>query len=263
VDATGKPVGYWFAVHEAWAEPGYFYSWVVVEREARCQGIGSALLEAGLERLREHGAAKVTADVREGFAAGIQFGERRGFRIHRHLFESVLDLTTFDESPYQNLIPSLEAQGIRFFSMADAGDTLEARRKLYAVNSITAMQIPGTQETWMPFEAFNQQVCGADWYNPEGQLVAATGEEWIGLAAVQLIPEDHSAYNLMTGVLEAYRGRKIATALKLVAIRYAREHGALSLRTHNSSLNEPMLAVNRKLGYVPRPGFYKLIREGI
>ena len=56
----------------------------------------------------------------------------------------------------------------------------------------------------------------------------------------------------------AWRGRGIALALKLLAIRAARRYGARYLRTNNDSENAPMLAVNRKLGYQPAPGYYRM-----
>ena len=63
-----------------------------------------------------------------------------------------------------------------------------------------------------------------------------------------------------TGVDRAYRGRGLALATKLVALRRAREWGAAYARTNNDSQNAPILAVNRKLGYTPHPGYYKLLK---
>ena len=68
-------------------------------------------------------------------------------------------------------------------------------------------------------------------------------------------------YNLMTGVDRAYRSRHIALALKVQSICFAKAFGADSIRTHNDSQNGPMLAINRKLGYQPRPGEYRLIKR--
>lgn len=65
-------------------------------------------------------------------------------------------------------------------------------------------------------------------------------------------------YNMMTGVDEAYRGQKIAQILKLHSFQFAKEYGADFIRTHNDSLNAPMLAINRKLGYEPNPGEFRL-----
>ena len=65
-------------------------------------------------------------------------------------------------------------------------------------------------------------------------------------------------YNLMTGVAPAYRGRQIAQILKLNAIQFAKEFGADYIRNHKDSKNAAMLAINRKLGYQPHPGEYRL-----
>ncbi len=65
-------------------------------------------------------------------------------------------------------------------------------------------------------------------------------------------------YNMMTGVLTAYRGQEIAQALKRLAIDYAHRAGAVTIRTNNDFRNAPMLAINRKLGYQPEPGWIRL-----
>ena len=51
----------------------------------------------------------------------------------------------------------------------------------------------------------------------------------------------------------------LAQALKLQTILLAKKEGMRFIRTHNDSNNAPMLAINRKLGYKPEPGFYKLV----
>jgi GNAT superfamily N-acetyltransferase len=259
----GDIVGYSFIGHETWEAPGHFSVWLIVDPDHRCQGIGAALY-ADLEAyVTTNGAERLVVEVNDNDPSSQQFAERRGFVVERHMFESVLDLETFDERPYGGLIEKVEESGIRFFSLMQAGDTPEALQKLHAVNYATILDIPGSDETWMPFEEFERMVRRAEWFNPNGQLLAADGEEYIGLAAVQLIPEKKGAYNLMTGVMPPYRGRKIALALKLLAIRYARQHGAVYIRTHNDSLNAPMLAINRKLGYQPLPGKYLMKKDKV
>ncbi|HYF91472.1 MAG TPA: hypothetical protein VD969_04420 [Symbiobacteriaceae bacterium] len=41
----------------------------------------------------------------------------------------------------------------------------------------------------------------------------------------------------------------------------ARRHGAPYMRTDNDSQNGPILAVNRKMGYMPLPGDYVVIKR--
>ena len=157
-------------------------------------------------------------------------------------------------------IEAIEAAGIRFFTLADLGNTEEAQRRLYALNGLLARDTPGYQ-SWLPFEAFQAQVCSASWYRADGQIVAAAGETWVGMAAVGFFVNTQSMHNMITGVERPFRGRGIALALKLLSIRCARSYSAHYLRTNNDSENAPMLAINRKLGYRPEPGLYRVMLD--
>jgi ribosomal protein S18 acetylase RimI-like enzyme len=261
-DDHDSVIGYSVILHESWWPDHHFYLWLAVDPQWRQRGLGLALYQDAQALLEAQGAALLRSEVQDDDAVSLRFAERHGFAVERHLFASRLDLTAFDEAPYGSLLATQDAAGIRFFTMADVGDSPAARHKLYELNANTGLDIPGADGSYMPFDEFERWVCGARWYNPAGQLLAADGDRWIGLCAVQLLPKAQGAHNLMTGVLEPYRGRKIALALKLLAIRYAREHGARYIRTDNDSLNAPMLAINQKLGYKPQPGKYLLIKVG-
>ncbi|MFM8322822.1 MAG: GNAT family N-acetyltransferase [Chloroflexota bacterium] len=265
LDDSGQVTGYAFVAHETWMPDGHFNLWVTCDARLRGHGIGAALYRDALAYVDDLSPVYLGSEVREQGTAGLAFAQRRGFHVSRCQFESLLDLETFDERPFLPLLEQLQAQGLRFFSLEQAGDTPENRRKLYHVNATTALDIPGTQVAFMTYEDFEQLICGAIWFNPAGQLFAAYGSpaqaEWVGMAAVSLSPDTGGAYNLMTGVLREQRGRKIAQALKLLAARYARANGATYIRTDNDSTNAPMLAVNRKFGYQPRPGKYILAQD--
>ena len=81
------------------------------------------------------------------------------------------------------------------------------------------------------------------------------------MTAAGYYPATNSLYSMMTGVDRAFRGRKIALALKLLIIKYAQNNGISYLRTNNDAENAPMLAVNRKAGYQPEPGQYRLLQK--
>lgn len=262
VDEQGKVCGYSLCIHETWHADGFYYVWLCVAGKWQKQGVGELLYQDVEAFGAANGASLLTSEIREDFPSALRFAEQHGFHIERHLYESTLDLEQFDPAPFQAVLHQVEAQGVRFVSLADLGDTQEARRKLYQVNYTTALDTPGYDGDWMPFDEFEQRICGADWYRPQGQLGALLDDQWVGMAAVNLNPETHGAYNLMTGVLREYRGRGIAQALKLKIIDYAKNNGAKYIRTHNNSKNAPMLAINRKLGYRPEPGVYE-VRKGI
>ncbi len=79
-------------------------------------------------------------------------------------------------------------------------------------------------------------------------FIAVKDGEFLGYS--NLIESDAGFSTEMTGVLPAWRGRGIATALKLAGIRYAQSHNAQRLDTQNDAVNHPMIALNQKLGFI-------------
>ena len=53
----------------------------------------------------------------------------------------------------------------------------------------------------------------------------------------------------MTGTLPDYRGRGLAKLAKLAVFRAAQELGVTAVTTENDAENEPMLALNKSVGY--------------
>ena len=257
---SGRVVGYGVIVHEAWQPEREFYAWVGVLPEFQGKGLGRELAQDAYAFLDHHRLRHLKSEVRDDDLKAQAFAERAGFTQTCHLFASSVDVVRFDETPFLGVLTQLEQAGLRFCSVADFGDDVAARKMLYALNSTTGRDIPGFEGPEAPYEDFEKWVCGSRWYRPDGQLLAVDGDRWVGLCTIQLLPEAKKAYNVMTGVLPEYRGRRIALALKVLGIRYSRDNGASQLDTNNASTNAPMLAVNRKLGYVPRPGKYLLAK---
>ena len=62
----------------------------------------------------------------------------------------------------------------------------------------------------------------------------------------------------MTGVAREYRGRGIATALKVDVLARAKAAGLRAMKTVNDEPNKAMRGVNIKLGYQPVPDHVEL-----
>jgi predicted GNAT superfamily acetyltransferase len=88
--------------------------------------------------------------------------------------------------------------------------------------------------------------------------VALKDEDYIGFTQVKRT-EEHSLYQLLTGVRSDYRRKGIALALKLQSIAHARVSGIKTIITNNDPTNKPMLALNERLGFMRQPDllFYK------
>ena len=254
VDRLDEVVGVVSSGRNPWMKPGHFWQWLIVDPAARRQGIGTLLYNIARQFLREQQATEIELEVRENSPMGLHFAQQRGFTVNKLSCESSLDLSHFDEASFAGVIADVEASGIRFFTMEDVGNTLAAQQRLYEINRLFAADSPGNDSTFASFEQFQNVVLQASWFRADGQIIAADGDAWIGMAALGYFEHSRSGYNMFTGVDRAYRGRHIALALKLLVIRCALKYGATHIRANNNSNNAPMLAINRKLGYQFEPG---------
>jgi GNAT superfamily N-acetyltransferase len=259
LDENGQAIGYSDVEREAWMQPGRYFLKVIVAPEFRNQKLGAQMYADALRVAREHGATELESNIREDDVISNKFVEKRGFKVEYHTFESTLDLNTFNETKYDELLARIHADGFRFFSLAEAGVTDENKRKLYEVNRTTFLESSGSDGTFSDFDSFSKDVFDASWFRADTQILASLSDRWVGLAAIAIYTADNYAYNAFTGVLHEFRGRGLAQALKLQTIALAKKEGMRYIRTNNDSNNVPMLHINRKLGYQPEPGYYRIL----
>jgi len=150
--------------------------------------------------------------------------------------------------------------------MEALGNTENAQRELYILNDTAASETPGSEgiHAWSDFDDFKKNVCLKDWYRPAGQMLVTDTNTgiWAGMSAITRFEDTDHAYNLFTGVDKRYRGRKLAQAVKVLALRYAREVLKVdTVRTNHNAQNEPMIAIDRKFGYVQSPGFFVMVKK--
>ncbi|WJH37275.1 GNAT family N-acetyltransferase [Paenibacillus sp. CC-CFT747] len=199
--------------------------------------------------------------LRESDLESLAYSERREYKRERHTFESVLDLTSFDEGALRETIDRVQQSGISFVTLAEEPGE-ENERKLYELYKVTNFDIPGHSGGYPWYEEWKKWSLDQTGCCPEWMHIAKDGERYIGVVTLVHIEQTGAMYHEFTGVLPDYRGRRIALALKLLAIRTARSFGAPYLRTHNDSMNAPMLRINRDLlGFRAEKGLYKMVRE--
>lgn len=264
-DESGELLGFNWMTRSR-TDPKHAYLYVIVKPGHRGRGIGQRLY-TDLELTAA--AAQVTqleVGVRDDCPKCRSFADRNGFTEQRHSIGMGLDLTGFDDRPYDEVIARLQAEGFQFTSMEALGNTEENQRKLYALNDTAAADTPGSigVHPWLDFEDFRKAVVGSDWYKPAGQMVVidTANGAWAAMSAITRFDGTSHAYNLFTGVEKNYRGRKLAQAVKVLALRYAREVLQVGeVRTNHNSGNDPMIAIDRKLGYVQTPGNFTMLKK--
>jgi len=262
---TGKVVGFGGISHMPLSfHPQKFQMQILVHPDSQRQGIGSALFERLMTDLKTLNAISVQANVREEYKEAIAFLRKRGFREVQRFWELWLDVTEVDLTKFLPIVEQVRAQGVTIATLADerrlAPDCL---RKLYELQRAIGKEVPISGHfTFAPFDEF------VWWMNrptllPDAFFIAKKGNEYIGISNLALMQagEPNCLYQEQTGILPKYRRRKIATALKIVAIEYAQRNGFRFIVTHNTSESKNMLALNEKLGFKRRFGIVKMERK--
>jgi GNAT superfamily N-acetyltransferase len=257
VNDKGVIVGYAWSWRAPWTEPGYLCNTLVVSEAYRKQGIGHRLLQHISEWALKIGATGLMTEIWDDNEDAKRFAVQRAFVIERHAFQSLLQLDN-QEAQAASLPDFPELGELRFLTLADEPGE-ESELKLYELYKETLVDIPGFLGEVPEQSEWKKWYLQVDGYAPERVIIAADGDTFVGVTNVLLNAKTNGMYHEYTGVSRAYRGKKIAHALKLKAIQLAKREQTAYLRTDNDSTNEPILTINRKLGYVPLRGSYRIL----
>jgi GNAT superfamily N-acetyltransferase len=230
--SDGELVGLASAAPALWRDvPGAFYLTLFVHKGFRGQGIGSQLTARVDAHLAEYGASEVEALPNED---GLPFALARGYVVDSEMRYAGTDLRELPPEPERP--PGIEI--VPMFEL-DAGAVFSAYQE-------SGRDIPVTPVV-ASREFFQRVVWGSPSVAKEfsyaavdaGRVVCCT----ISLKAATGLWTD------MTGTVRSHRGRGLARVVKWAALRAAADAGLTAAYTANSEANQPMLAVNRWLGY--------------
>lgn len=241
--------------------PGFLHASVLVHPGRRGQGLGRALWEQVLTGVREQRPIGLTTDVSDVDPGSVAWAGRRGFSTHAHRFASELDLSTFDGAPFGADLERAAAQGVTFTDLGGADDSTLERYLNFVADRLTETPDLAGHPRW-PLPQVRKVLHLDSDPRPDWLILAVDPSgEWLGTTAMIRFQHASMAYNELTATHPQARGRGLALPLKLHAIRRAQEAGLQVMRTNNHSLNAPMLAVNRKLGFQSKSGRYEMHRE--
>ena len=111
--------------------------------------------------------------------------------------------------------------------MESLGDTQEHRTALYDLNKTISEDIPGRGE-FFTFDEFTEFRFDFH-YDPTGVQLALIDSVWVGLSAFTNWSEKGFVFYEMTGVLHEHRRKGIATAMKVLGLRYAKRLGVAAV----------------------------------
>jgi GNAT superfamily N-acetyltransferase len=225
---------------------------VQVRPDAWNQGIGSALYDALRAELIRQGATGLRCAYREERTGTAPFVAHRGFVERRRAWRSVLDVPTADVSSLRPLVDRLSRTGIEITTLSAEGWNDEGvLQRLHDLDNAAGADVPRIGAyTPISFDRFRQLYFGGKDPFPEGWFLAKAGDRFVGRSSIyREETQPDLLHQGFTGVRPEYRGRHVARALKLSAIAYAKGNGYARIETSNDSLNAPMWALNRGLGF--------------
>lgn len=242
--------------------PRKFWLDAYVDPAFQGRGIGAALYDTVMEALRPYMPLAIRNAVREDFTRAIAFLERRGWAVASRTWASELDVAAFDPAPYAGVADAVRAGGVAIKTLPELADDPDHERKLYELVWAIRQDLPDLDEaTKEPFEVWRKQYLHHPEIPAEGYFVALHAGRYVGLLYHRDEPHEPGVLHIgQLGVLREYRGRHIATALKLRGNAYARAHGFHTLATTNDSRNAPVLAINERMGFARKLGYFHLLK---
>jgi GNAT superfamily N-acetyltransferase len=243
--------------------PKKFMANILVEPEKQCKGIGRAIYNRLDEELSSRNAILIWTMTKEDLPKRIEFFRRRGFAEKTRNWESRLDLTTADTARLAGYVERSLNEGITYSTLDEERQRgQDALRKIHKLSQLIQADMPReadftplSYEDWETYSLKNPQLL------PKGYIIAKDGSNYVGMSDVHQIDSEPGVLNQDdTGVIREYRGRGIATALKLKVIEFGKKNGYRTIKTWNDSVNASMLAINNKLGFKRKVGWILMER---
>jgi len=225
--------------------------WVLPEFQRR--GIGTALYHMITQALQPYDPIYYHVFARGTHPEGIAFLAHRGFTEVFRERVSILDVYAFDSGPYSGLEGKLLAQGIVIHTLAELRTDPDHTHKLYDLDWQVFNDIPDLTEppVRMPYDTWLKETIEHPQIVPDAFFVAVKGCEYVGLSYLYVATGKSSMiYSGLAGVRRGLRRQGIALAMKVRGIAYARQRGYTTLWTSNAVHNQPILALNERLGFV-------------
>lgn len=232
---------------------------VEVLPEHRRRGLGSELLGLALG-VSGAGNFAIRSTLVEADPDALAFALHRGFRENDRMFESILDVMAFRLEAFAAARQAAIDSGLQFASLREV-DAPGLRRRLHRLANALDADVPSTdQAEEVSYQEWVGRWIEAPYSRSDLLVMALAGQEPVAVSAIS-VSSDGVAHNLMTGVARSHRGRGLGLAIKVEALRRAKDAGLPSVRTENHWRNASMLAINERLGYRRLPGWIEVVRD--
>ncbi|MBC8311900.1 MAG: GNAT family N-acetyltransferase [Candidatus Marinimicrobia bacterium] len=245
-----------------------FFFDLFVDPSHQNRGVGTALYNVFISKSRPLGCTKINSYIYDhpNWASGKSFLEKHKFEHISTNREYSLSLQNADFTVYEPLLNGVLSQGFTFVEPVKAGlNSNEHYKKLEAMRWSYFQDMPypkGITPTRVNYDLWLQEhkLFEKEHYGIE-LLVLNSNGDYVGctkLATYKTEPEKCWTSNL--GVIKDYRRQKLATALKIEALKCLQKRGFTEIRTDNEE-NNPMYKINVNLGFTAVPFSLEYMKE--
>ncbi len=262
-DLNGQVIGHGFYTQwEGSYSPRKFFIYALIHPDYQCKGYGKLFYQHLLDELDKFDHVKLEAHAREDKKRAMRFIEERGFEETMRMWEAELVVDEFDFNDYQDLEDKLEKEGIVLKPLKEIEYDEENKRKLYELREDVMEEVPLPDGyTGTDYERFVETLFNNPNFFPEGYILAIKDDKFIGMSSHWLKEKENSLFTGLTGVRIEYRGKGIATAMKVKALKVAKEQGIEKIKTMNETRNEDILHINDKMGFDKKPAWVDFEKE--
>ncbi|MET7329995.1 GNAT family N-acetyltransferase [Nonomuraea sp. NPDC005650] len=234
--------------HMGWIFP------LVVRPERRGQGLGSALFEHALERLRHHGRSLLLTET-PTTGVGARFAQAHGMSVAIQVARRTLDLRKADWDALERMLPQVEGYHLERWTGPAAPELIPDLAAL--MNGMNdAPRDAGVEDADFSLDRIRDR---EDGIAPRGltaySMIARRDSDGAPAGYTRVYAEaDRSTgwgHQADTTVLTEHRGHRLGLLLKLANLLWLREREPHLERiiTWNAMSNAHMLAINEAMGF--------------
>jgi len=239
---------------------------VSVARAHRGRGIGSSLLAVIVDEAVRRKAPRFLAGASAAHPDALAWATKRGFREIGRRIEAYVELAGFDAAKFDARASEVRSSGIALKTIAEILDGRDGEnresfiRALYDAETPMWEDVPWATPTphWS-YDRFRHMAFESGRMIADVSVVAYDSEAIVGFT-VSGKRQSQDGYTWMTGVGRNYRGRGLATAIKVEALSRAKAKGLRAMLTTNDEPNKAMRQINAKLGYQTLPAYVQLAK---
>jgi len=243
-EVDGVPAGYAHAVGRGLADGRRGMGHVYVLPQHRRQGVGRALMQAVLDVCTRERVPGVMFQTDDADPLAREIALAHGMALAGVHQESTLDLATLEQ--HRHLVKAPAGVELRPLPQDCDEDQWRAFEQVYNRLMRDTPDVSSGAED-MPYETLRSVL-----KEPWQVMCAWRDDQIVGFTAIAVRdPAARTLNTWLTAVDRDLRGHGLATSLKVAQALALRDVGWQRIVTQNMEGNAPILASNRRLGFVP------------